>query len=56
MHIGVRAFFASGGGGGGGGEAVNHLAKKFSQVAHILTKQPKETRVIPCTNNGQHMK
>ena len=30
--IGVRAFFCQGG-------AVNHLPKKFSQVAQIFTKQ-----------------
>ena len=35
--IGVRAFFLPGEGGGGGG--VNHLPKKFLQVALIITKQ-----------------
>ena len=35
-RIGVRAIFCQGGGGGG---AVNHLPKKFSQVAQIFKKQ-----------------
>ena len=47
--IGVRAFFCQVG-------AVNHLPKKFLQVAQILRNSRKETRVIPCTNNGLHMK
>ena len=34
-NIGVRAIFCQGGGGG----AVNHLPKKFLQVAQIFTKQ-----------------
>ena len=47
--IGLRAFFARGRGG-----AVNHLPKKFLQVAQIFTKQSKW--VIRCTNNGLHTK
>ena len=38
------------------GGAVNHLPKKFLQVAQILRNSRKETRVIRCTNNGLHMK
>ena len=34
-RIGVRAIFCQGGGGG----TVNHLPKKFSQVAQIFKKQ-----------------
>ena len=43
FRISVREFFCQGrgGGGGGGGEAVNHLPKKFFQVAQIFTKQSK---------------
>ena len=40
--IGVWAVFLSGGGGGGS----EPLPKKFLQLAHIFTKQRKETRVI----------
>ena len=36
--------------------AVNHLPKKFLQVAQILWNSRKETRVIRCTNNGLDMK
>ena len=36
-HRRTGNFFARGGGGEGG--AVNHLPKKFSQVAQIFTKQ-----------------
>ena len=38
------------------GGAVNHLPKKFLQVAQILWNSRKETRVIRCTNNGLDMK
>ena len=37
IFIGVRAIFGQGGGGG----VVNHLPKKFIQVAQIFTKQSK---------------
>ena len=46
LIIGVRAIFYQGGGGGG---AVNHLPKKFSQVAQIFTRQSK-------TNEGHTMR
>ena len=43
--IGVRAIFCQ----GGGGEAVNHLPKKFLQVAQIFTEQSTETRADATT-------
>ena len=51
LNIGVRAIFYQGGGGGGG--AVNHLPKKFSQVAQIFTKKSKRNEGhIRCSNIG----
>ena len=54
MFIGLRAIFFRAGGGGGG--AVNHLSKKFSQVAKIFTKQSKRNEGHTMHYRGLHMK
>ena len=53
MHRRTGNFLPGGGGGGGGGGAVNHLPKKFSQVAQIFTKKSKRNEGhIRCSNIG----